>query len=284
VTCWSRRRARVRDLTFTTRNRCIATVLSYSQTIEQLADIAPAEIALDELAPVTRRSLSDEVLDRLLELLAAGTSPTQRLLPEHALCRRLGVSRSALREARAALGHLGVVETRGKTRVGSTVAARSQLMKRAAVATSPAEQIRHALEARRLLEPPMAGLAAERATADAITRVRGFFDLMEDAAGRGEPIIDYDSGFHVSIARAAGNPTLVHMVSAIADSLASTRTLSLDTARGVDVSMAGHRAILAALVGRDAEAARAAMEQHLDDVAGLIVVSSNEQPASGAAP
>jgi GntR family transcriptional regulator, transcriptional repressor for pyruvate dehydrogenase complex len=237
-----------------------------------------------KVPPVTRRSLSDEVLDRVLEVLAAGTSPTQRLLPEHALCERLEVSRGALREALSALTHLGVIETRGKARVGSTVAARSQLMKRAAAATSPAEQIRHALEARRLLEPPMAGLAAERATAAAIAGVRRFFDLMLHAAGRGEPIIDYDSGFHVSIARAAGNPTLVHMVSAIADSLASTRTLSLDTTRGVDISMAGHRAILAALVARDPGAAQAAMEQHLDDVAGLIAVTSSPEPASGAVP
>jgi GntR family transcriptional repressor for pyruvate dehydrogenase complex len=229
---------------------------------------------LGALAPVTRRTLSEEVLDRLLELIAAGASPTQRLLPEHALCERLGVSRSALREALSGLGHRGVIETRGKARIGSTVAARSHLLRRAALAGSTIEEVRHALEARRLLEPPMAALAAERATPETLDRVRQFLDLMEDGSEEGDMLVDHDSGFHVSIARATGNPTLVHMVSAIADALSSTRALSLHAPRGVERSMAGHREIMAALSARDADGARRAMEEHLDEVAALIALSA----------
>jgi DNA-binding FadR family transcriptional regulator len=245
---------------------------TYCQTISRSPDID-----LAALVPVERRTLSDEVVDRLVELIAAGTSPTQRLLPEHALCDRLGVSRSALREALSALAHLGIIETRGKARIGSTVAARSHLLRRAAAATSTPEQIRHSLEARRLLEPQMAALAAERATPEALSVVRHFLDHMERAADGPDLLVDYDSGFHVAIARATGNPTLVHMVSAIADALATTRTLSLHARRGFERSMEGHRAIMDALVARDPQRAAAAMEEHLDVVEELIALGTRAE-------
>lgn len=226
----------------------------------------------DERLPrIQRRSLSEEVLDRLLEFIAAGSTPTQQLLPEHILCERLGVSRSALREALSGLGHLGIVETRGKTRFGSTVAARAHMVRRAAAAGSPLEDLQHALEARGLLEPPLARLAAERRTRAALTGIEEFLHLMEQQPPNGvDLVIDYDSGFHISIARATGNPTLVHMVSAITDALAATRVLSLHAAGGYETSMAGHRAIFAAIRDQDGMAAHGAMEAHLADVSRLV--------------
>lgn len=220
---------------------------------------------------IRRRSLSEKVLDRLLEFIAASSTPTQQLLPEHALCERLGVSRSALREALSALGHLGIVETRGKARFGSTVAARAHMVRRAAAAGSPLEGMQHALEARSLLEPPLARLAAERRTRAALNGIEEFLHLMEQQPPNGvDLVIDYDSGFHISIARATGNPTLVHMVSAVTDALAATRVLSLHAAGGYETSMAGHHAIYAAIRGGDGDEAHAAMQAHLADVSRLV--------------
>lgn len=220
---------------------------------------------------IRRRSLSEEVLDRLLEFIAASSTPTQQLLPEHALCERLGVSRSALREALSGLGHLGIVETRGKARFGSTVAARAHMVRRAAAASSPLEGLQHALEARSLLEPPLARLAAERRTRAALTGIEEFLHLMERQPPNGvDLVIDYDSGFHISIARATGNPTLVHMVSAITDALAATRVLSLHAVGGYQTSMAGHRAIFAAIRDGNGDEAHAAMHAHLADVSRLV--------------
>lgn len=214
--------------------------------------------------------MTEDVLDRLVEFIAAGETPQQRLLPEHALCESLGVSRSALREALAALGHLGIIKTQGKSRMASTVAARAYLLRRAAFADSPIEGVEHALEARALLEPPLAALAAERATAEDLRSIRRFLELMEQCPDGPELIVEYDSGFHVSIARASGNPTLVYMVSAIADSIASTRSLSLHAPGGTRSSIAGHHAIVDALDAGDPARAQDAMREHLDDVARLI--------------
>jgi DNA-binding FadR family transcriptional regulator len=222
------------------------------------------------LGRIRHRTLADEVLDQLIEFIAAGESTSNQLLPEHALCERLGVSRGALREALAALGHLGIVERRGKARVASTVAARAHLLRKTLEVESSLGAVEHAMEARVLLEPPMARLAAERATPQALATVRHFLELMERVPDGPDLIVDYDSGFHVSIARATGNPTLVHVVSAIADALVSTRRLSLHAAGGTEKSIAGHRAIVQALSDGDPARAEAAMREHLNDVRGLI--------------
>ncbi len=222
------------------------------------------------LANVRHRTLAEEVLHRLLEFIAAGDSPSQQLLTEHALCERLGVSRGALREALAGLGHLGIVETRGKARIASTVAARAHLLRQTVAADLSREGVAHAMEARGLLEPPMARLAAERATSESLESIQRFLGLMETAPDGPELIVDYDSGFHISIARSTGNPTLLHMVSAIADALASTRRLSLHAPGGAEKSIAGHHTIVDALVARDPPRAEHAMRAHLADVAALI--------------
>ncbi len=222
------------------------------------------------LAPLQHRTLAEEVLDRLVEFIAAGDAPSHQLLPELALCERLGVSRGALREALAGLGHLGIIQTHGKARIASTVAARAHLMRRAVSAHARREGVGHAMEARGLLEPPMARLAAERATPESLDTIRHFLELMERAPDGPALIVDYDAGFHVSIARSTGNPTLVHMVSAIADALASTRRLSLHAPHGTERSIAGHHAIVDALLARDPPRAENAMRAHLSDVASLI--------------
>ncbi len=225
------------------------------------------------LTPVRRQTRAEEVLDRLVEFISSGDEPTQQLLPEHALCERLGVSRGALREALAGLNHLGIVETRGKSRIASTVAARAHLLRRAVEIEGLHEGITHAMEARMLLEPPLARLAAERVTPESLATIQQFLELMEQAPDGPELMVNYDSGFHVSIARSAGNPTVVHMVSAIADALAATRKLSLHAPGGTQKSIAGHHAIVNALRARDPAQAESAMRAHLQDVMELIDIS-----------
>ncbi len=232
--------------------------------------MAPSVRTRRLLTPVRHQTLAEEVLDQLVEFISSGDEPTQQLLPEHALCERLGVSRAALREALAGLSHLGIVETRGKSRIASTVAARAHLLRRTVEIEGLHEGIAHAMEARMLLEPPLARLAADRVTPQSLATIQQFLELMEQSPDGPELMVDYDSGFHVSIARSTGNPTVVHMVSAIADALAATRKLSLHAPGGTRKSIAGHHAIVNALRARDPAQAESAMRAHLQDVTELI--------------
>jgi GntR family transcriptional repressor for pyruvate dehydrogenase complex len=230
----------------------------------------------DELArirPARRRSLPEEIVDQLLELIASAGESEFRMPPERALCLQLGVSRTSLREALSALVHLGVLETQGKTKLGIAARARAQLVARVSDQASERQLVTDPLEVRRILEPEAAALAADRGSKRDFDEIAEWLRLMEAALERGERVVEYDSAFHVAIARAAGNVVLVQLVSAVADALQHSRELSFMQRNAGPVAVAGHKRILTALRERDAEGAGIAMRAHVDDVARLVQVT-----------
>jgi GntR family transcriptional repressor for pyruvate dehydrogenase complex len=231
------------------------------------------EAAGGALAAVHRRSLSEDVVDRLLAFVAEGTAPQRRLPVERVLCEQLGVSRATVREALSTLAQLGVVETRGKARYGSLVGARAEIARRVRSRRARTELVDHPLEARRMIEPGIAALAAERGTAEDVSEIARDLELMEQAAAEGRPIVSFDSAFHSAIARASGNPTLVFVTDALTAALTDGREHSFRPGVGAATAIAGHRAILESIRARDPQGAAAAMLAHLGDVESLIRVS-----------
>lgn len=227
--------------------------------------------------PLRRRSLSDAVVDQLLEYIAEGAAPEQQLPVERVLCKELDVSRTTVREALSTLMQLGIVETRGKGRYGSLVGARAYLASRARLRRSETELVDHPLEARRILEPTIAALAAERASDEDLGEIAGWLTLMQATADNGQDNVKYDSAFHAAIARATGNPTLVFLINALTDALAESRRRSFRPGHAAMVALEGHDAILAALRARDAQAAAKAMKRHLDDVGEMIRASLEDR-------
>jgi acetylornithine deacetylase len=76
-----------------------------------------------------RNSLPRQVGDRLIDLITAGETGAEVILPpERGLADQLGVGRNSLREALASLDRLGIVETRGRSRVGLVDRARAHRM------------------------------------------------------------------------------------------------------------------------------------------------------------
>lgn len=225
---------------------------------------------LPAVKPMRRRSLSADVADQLLELIADEDGETEVVLPaERILGNDLGVSRNVLREALAMLDGLRVIETRGKARVADPQRARAQMIARVPgarrrLATDP-------LEVRRMLEPEAAALAARRGTPAAIAEIARAVELMEAAHERGEEGIDQDAAFHASIARATGNQTLAELVDAVSEVLRSSRQRSFEPAAATAMARADHRAILAAIEAGDPATARREMRKHLARVERLIL-------------
>jgi GntR family transcriptional regulator, transcriptional repressor for pyruvate dehydrogenase complex len=230
------------------------------------------------LAPTRRRTLSEEVASQLLEQIAADEGDEVRLPSERNLAEMMGVSRASLREALSALNELGVIETRGKAKYAEPQRARAALVGRGAARSSERALVTDPIEVRRMLEPEVAARAAERMTPRALAELESWVRLGEESAERDEPIFEYDSAFHVSIARATGNQTLLHLVAALMDSLRESRERSFEPQEAVATALADHRAIVAALASGDANAARKAMRSHIDHVEALIRRSLEGQP------
>jgi GntR family transcriptional repressor for pyruvate dehydrogenase complex len=220
--------------------------------------------------PARRRGLPQEVADQLLDLIARSGSQEIALPPERQLGDDLAVSRNVLREALAALDHMGVVETRGKTRVGLTPRARAVVLARASTAAPVRELLLDPMEVRRILEPESAALAAKRATEDSLREIEQTIELMDAGIRRGESVIEYDSAFHVAIARATANQILIELIGALGETLQPSRELSFRPTEASVAALDDHRAILHAIRAGDSRAARKAMRSHLDHVEELI--------------
>ena len=204
-----------------------------------------------------------EQTSKLLELIRErGFKPGDKLPSERDLARRLEVGRATVREAIAALQVAGMIETRPGS--GSFVAAGASERHRDAHDSSPSDL----LEARALLEPAVARLAAQRGRPD--DKVEALLAAMEDAAERGDLAgwNDCDRRFHQRIAALTGNPVLADLAGRIAAVMDEPlwqrlRDDSIAVSGRTTLHLAEHRMIYEAIAEGDADAAELFASQHI---------------------
>src|SRR4051794_14075754 len=159
---------------------------------------------------VTRDALPDQIASRLIGLiqerqLKAG----DRLPPERELAVTMGVSRSSLREALRALAMLGVAEMRHGDGTYLTSLEPDALMRPVGLVLSLSDAgLQELFEARKLVEPALAGLAAERIGAEAAVELARCAEASGDTLEDAEAFMWNDIELHGLIARAAGNAIL----------------------------------------------------------------------------
>lgn len=216
-------------------------------------------------------SLSEQLAERLGRAIVAGRpAPGHGLPGELDLCARLGVSRPALREALRLLAAKGLIVTRRKLGTAVCPQVRWNMLDPAVLAwhlaATPTDAFINALfELRHMIEPAIAALAAERATAaDLATLEQAFAEIVAQAQDTGDPIAA-DLRFHEGILAAAHNGFLASFGAAIGSALSVSFELSWDlAARATERSLAQHRAVLTAIRDRQAATARSAMTALLD--------------------
>lgn len=231
-----------------------------------------------EIRPIKRRGrVSEEITAYLKRLIATGQLKVGDRLPaERDLADQLEVSRNSVREALHTLELTGLIESLqgGGTfvREAGIDSIREPL---SSVLITQDGVIREILEARRMMEPPMARRAAEHATKDHLARMGLALDLQERAVTGGESGSEQDTEFHHALAEATGNTVIVKLVEAMMEVLYASRERNLQTADRAQASLRGHRKVLAAITRRDPEGAYKAMLEHLEDVEH--VISGNEE-------
>jgi len=158
--------------------------------------------------------LVDATIERMRQLIASGEwRPGDRLPPEAELSVRLGVSRSSTREAVRALVAARVLDVRRGDGTFVTSLSPELLLEGIGVAVELMQEdaILQLIEARRLIEPELTALAAQRATTGEIDEIREHLALMGVAKDHAA-LVRHDSDFHASVARASGNATLAAIV------------------------------------------------------------------------
>lgn len=237
-------------------------------------DDDPATLRL-ELAAVPRGTAVSEVVKQLIALLTTGElTPGSRLPPERQLAEELGVGRSAVREALAALEILGIVSVRP----GSGTYLRDSTSELLPTTLSwglmlSASRTRELIEVRSGLEIQAAAFAATRADDDAIERLGGYVETMKTSLDDLDRFVEADVRFHLLIAASAENVVLRDLLQSVRSLLRLWVERGLRDRDQGEVALDEHIAIYEAIRDRDAALAEAAMRVHMatagDRVASL---------------
>ncbi|AVO39639.1 FadR/GntR family transcriptional regulator [Pukyongiella litopenaei] len=222
--------------------------------------------------------LSSAVIRQIELLILRGIlRPGERLPPERDLSERLGVSRPSLRAALAELQDQGLLTSRA----GAGVYVADVL----GSAFSPAlirlfgthdEAVFDYLSFRRDIEALAAERAARLGSDSDLAVIGAIMDKMvaAQASGSEEEQARLDAQFHSAIIEAGHNVVMLHMMRSMFDLLRQgvfyNRSAMFHQPAARDALLAQHQAINTALQARAPEAARAAVEAHLDFVAAAL--------------
>jgi GntR family transcriptional repressor for pyruvate dehydrogenase complex len=239
-----------------------------SQTIASSPKLARAgETPVYKVVRTSR--LYEQIVQQIEDSVLNGSlKPGDQLPAERELAQRLGVSRTAVREAVKALREKGLVEAysgRGTFITdGTTHAARQSfdLM----VKIGQQEGSTHLAELRLILEPGIAAVAATRADEEDLAAMRDAVAVMEGAQKDPAAYIEADLDFHLALAEAAANPLILSLIDSIVGLLREQRIKIFNVEGGPQRGQFHHKRILEAMERRDPEVARNAMRAHLEQV------------------
>jgi DNA-binding GntR family transcriptional regulator len=203
-------------------------------------------------------ALVQKAYDGLLAILFSGKLRPNDVIMERQIAQKLGISRTPLREAIRRLEGEKLLERQ----------------KGGAIVVSPIsnEDFLHILSVRRLLEGEAARKAAQRISTQVLAALRE----RVIAAGEGkdsESLAELGRELHLYIARSSGNPVLASVI----EDMGKRSRLFIRSYAPVSVPelrkhvCEEHLALIAALLDNDGERAKAAREQHIDNVRAYIL-------------
>ncbi len=208
-------------------------------------------MSITPAAPIERRTLHDELAERLRDLIIEGHLAPGEKLSEKDLCEQFGVSRTPLREALKVLSTEGLVlltPHRG-----------------AAVSKLTLADLEEAFPIMGALEAVSGELACARITDRELSELRTLHDAMvsRHQAGDLAGYFELNQRIHQGILEAAGNPTLSQMQRALAGRVRRARYLANMTPERWAKAVAEHEDIMLAIEARQADRLGFLLKTHL---------------------
>ena len=234
------------------------------------------------------RSFTHDIVQRLGQEIVCGVYGAQNPFPiEAELCKRLGVSRSVLREAVKMLTTKGLLNARPRQGTWVEPETNWNLLDPDVLRWFLERKFSPTLlleftQVRLAIEPMAASMAARLASDEAKAAIVAGLDRMK-AAERGEDDpLESDIAFHVAILRASGNRFLTQMRDLIDVALRTSIRLT-NRRKGVRLaSIADHQKVSDAILAGDAEGASRAMRELMLEALVLIEQEANAGKAAGA--
>jgi GntR family transcriptional regulator, transcriptional repressor for pyruvate dehydrogenase complex len=215
--------------------------------------------------PVTTLRTFEEAVEQIAYAVRVGDlSVGDRLPAERALAATMEISRPTLREAIRLLVNAGVIRVESGAAGGmfivsdtvpiELVQARVQLR---------ISEVAAVLEARRAFEPQTAQLAGLFGTERDFRLMRSTIDAQLGAIGNRERLNQLEERFHLYMARATGNTTIVEVMQTLLRKLAIAWDIGKRLPHDDEAGIAIHDDTLRAVMSRDPDAIDHAMDVHL---------------------
>jgi GntR family transcriptional regulator, transcriptional repressor for pyruvate dehydrogenase complex len=217
---------------------------------------------------VPRISLSSALTERVLDLIRGeGLASGDRLPSTRELSQRFAVTTPTLREALRGLEATGAIEFRHGSGIYVGPGLNRVVLPNPNVGHLRGGQMLQLLDARLLIEPPVAALAAQYAAPDQRAGLEAILDqASRQLGGHDELLRTSTMSFHRAVARSAGNMVLSEVVDCLLTVHAPEQQEILEIFDDRQRDHEQHCAVLEAIMRGDATAADERMRGHLLDM------------------
>ncbi|WP_119166030.1 GntR family transcriptional regulator [Algihabitans albus] len=216
---------------------------------------------LRAVTPIARRSLHDELVARLRNMIVEGELRPGARLPEKELCSQFGVSRTPLREALKVLASDGLVEI--SPHRGATVVQ---------ISRGDVEEMFPVMGA---LEALAGELACANIDAAGVAEITALHHQMVAHYHRKEraEYFRLNQQIHERILEAAGNATLTALHGGLAGRVRRARFMANMSPPRWQQAVEEHEQILAALTARDGAGLADILRRHLAHKAEVVIAN-----------
>ncbi|MGL4876219.1 MAG: FadR/GntR family transcriptional regulator [Clostridium sp.] len=212
---------------------------------------------------VEEKSRVEKAADRILEIIESEKLVEGDRLPsEYELAKFVEVGRSTIREAIRALVSQNILHI--KRGVGTFITGKKIVADDPLGLSAIANKIKLAkdlLEVRFMIEPKIAGLAAENATEDDIKEIGKLCDLVDKYILEEKEHMEVDIKFHEAIAKSSKNTVVAQLIPIINNSIYVFTDITNYKLK--KETMETHREIFNAIKNRNSSGASDAMYLHL---------------------
>ncbi len=200
---------------------------------------------------IRRRSLHDELTERLRTLITRGDLAPGEKVPEKDLCEQFGVSRTPLREALKVLASEGIVTLRPN--------------RGAMVSALTAEELEEVFPVMGALEALSGEIACRHITDREVQTIRKWHEAMVQHWKNGElqPYFRLNQRIHEAILEATRNDTLKSIYRGLSGRILSARYIANMSPARWAKAVEEHEAILKALDARDGAKLSKILKAHL---------------------
>ena len=215
-----------------------------------MTDSRPATASAARPAALAPRALYQDVADRLRDKIFGRELEPGAWIDELKLAAEWGISRTPLREALKVLAVEGLVTM--KVRRGAYVTEMSR------------DDVTQVYRLLALLESDAAGEVAEHASDAQLGALQALHDKLEKQVRQRDAFFATNEAFHFKLLEIAGNRWRQQIVADLRKVMKLNRHHSLFKQGRIGESLAEHRAVMQALMSRDAKRATALMRKHFE--------------------